>query len=274
MRDNLQAANAVNETEGIATPIKINLQLFAEGDPIPSSDPDPSRSNEPSSDPMPSDPTPINDPVPTPQPSNEPTQTQAFARRLKEETQKAIDSEYDRLYGAEYGIHSKAEYDKAIADQQAAQQAEKLNIDPQFYNEFVGLKDKVTQFESEKQQLAQEKIFIQQDTALKNDPVTKDFYTQWESEIKANAKAYGCDLDTAFTLKVRKSLADITKGVATKAEQAAIQKIATNGASSPGSLAGNGENVQTFFTKEQVDKMSQEEVNKNYDTIIKSMSKW
>lgn len=81
------------------------------------------------------------------EPDKQLTETQVFARRLKEATektrqetlaaaeadkqkaineanQKAIDAEYDRLYGKEYDIHSKAEYDAEIARQARARQAE------------------------------------------------------------------------------------------------------------------------------------------------------
>lgn len=269
MIDNLQAANSV-VTEGPATPMKINLQLFAEGEPDGGNQ-DPTPGNEPTG----TEPPPSNEPPadPTPPPT-EPTQTQAFARRLKEETQKAIDSEYDRLYGAEYGIHSKADYDRVIAEQKAAEEAQKLNVDPAFYNEFVGLKDKVTQFETEKQQLEFEKSLIQQDTALKNDPVKGELYKQWENDVKSQAKAINCDLNTAFLLMLDSKLGEVLTGTKSQAEQAAIQKLTNNSASTPGSLSGGGDNNQTFFTKEQVEKMTSEEVTKNYDNICKSMKKW
>jgi hypothetical protein len=161
----------------------------------------------------------------------------AAIRRESERQVKEYQQRMDN-FAKQYGYSDFAEMESEQIRQQREQEAQKLNVDPQFYNEFIGLKDKVSQFETEKQQLEQEKAFIQQETALKNDPATKDFYNQWESEIKEKAKAYGCDLDTAFTLKIRESLADITKGVATKAEQSAIQKITGNGLSSPGSLSG------------------------------------
>jgi hypothetical protein len=276
MKYNLQAANSV-VTEGPATPMKINLQLFAEGDPAPEGNQDPAPGTEPPgtepppSDEPPAEPTLPNDPTPPP---TEPTQTQAFARRLKEETQRAIDAEYDRLYGAEYGIHSKADYDRVIAEQKAAEEAQKLNIDPAFYNEFVGLKDKVNQFETEKQQLEFEKSLIQQDTALKNDPVKGELYKQWENDVKSQAKAIGCDLNTAFLLMLDSKLGEVLTGTKSQAEQAAIQKLTNNANSTPGSLSGGGENNQTFFTKEQVEKMTPDEVTKNYENICKSMKKW
>lgn len=59
------------------------------------------------------------------------TTTQAFSKRLKEATEKArqeaVDQEYDRLYGEEYNIHSKAEYDAAIAEQNRQAEIEELS---------------------------------------------------------------------------------------------------------------------------------------------------
>jgi hypothetical protein len=44
-------------------------------------------------------------------------------REAEAEKQKAIDAEYERLYGMEYDIHSKADYDARIAQNKAAEQA-------------------------------------------------------------------------------------------------------------------------------------------------------
>ena len=57
------------------------------------------------------------------------------------------------------------------------------------------------------------------------------------------------------------------------ANQKAQQQLA-NAKASPGSLASTNQGDSGFFTKEQVQKMSQAEVSKNYDKIRASMSKW
>ena len=58
-----------------------------------------------------------------------------------------------------------------------------------------------------------------------------------------------------------------------KAKQKAKQLLA-NSKSSPGALSSPNTPDNGFFTKEQVQKMSQEDVNKNYDKIRASMRKW
>jgi hypothetical protein len=80
----------------------------------------------------------------------------------------------------------------------------------------------------------------------------------------------GLSLNDAYKLA---NYGDVIGKTAAQAQQEAIKKIAANGASSPGSLAAGGEG-ETFFTKEQVDKMSKADVVKNYDQIIKSTKKW
>lgn len=59
----------------------------------------------------------------------------------------------------------------------------------------------------------------------------------------------------------------------TKAKQKTLQAIA-NKQASVGSLTASNGNNEVFFTREQVAKMTQEEVKKNYETIRKSMQKW
>lgn len=58
-----------------------------------------------------------------------------------------------------------------------------------------------------------------------------------------------------------------------KAQQKAAQLLA-NQKASPGALSSTNTPDSGFFTKEQVQKMTPEEVHKNYDKIRASMTKW
>lgn len=58
-----------------------------------------------------------------------------------------------------------------------------------------------------------------------------------------------------------------------RAERKAAQLLA-NAKASPGSLGGASGTETSFFTREQVKKMSQKEVHDNYDKIRESMKKW
>lgn len=79
----------------------------------------------------------------------------------------------------------------------------------------------------------------------------------------------------------KRSLTDIYDGYtrmrqrySQAAEEKAAQALA-NARASAGSIAGSGGAAEPdFFTEEQVRKMSQAEVHKNYEKIMKSMERW
>ena len=284
MKDNILAANSVNTTEDFATPMRINLQLFAEGDPTPSADPvetDPA----PSTDPTPTDPAPSSDPIPNADPTPDLTQTQAFSQRLKESTQKAIDQEYDRLYGTEYGIHSKAEYDKAIADQKADEERQQFQeqngFDPDTVKPLFEEWKKSDPDFQELSYIRQEKNITAALSDLNNelkdcgmDLQLKDLSDAEVAKIPNADKvtelvSKGKTLSEAFFLANKK---DIISKQTQAAQQETLKKIADNKASSPGSLSGGGENLTTF-TMEQIQKMSQEQINQNYEAVMASYKK-
>lgn len=66
---------------------------------------------------------------------------------------------------------------------------------------------------------------------------------------------------------------EVTSEYEKKAKQKAKQLLA-NSKSTPGALSSPNTPDNGFFTKEQVQKMSQEEVDRNYDKIRASMRKW
>lgn len=272
MLRNLMAAN-----ESEIANLKMDLQLFAEGDPV---DPAPA-------DPIPSDPTPepTPDPTPSPEPTPEPdvTNTQAFSKRLNEMTQKAIDAEYDRLYGAEYGIHSKADYDAAIAKQQAeaerAKFQEENGIDPESLKPvFQQWKESDPDFQELKAIRAeknQTKALTDLNNELKDagiDLQVKDLSNEELSKLPNIDKILeqvqkGHSLADAFFLANKK---DIISRQAQTAQQEAIKKITANGESSPGSLS-NATEDDSLFTEEQIEKMSEAEINKHWNKVKKSL---
>jgi len=68
-------------------------------------------------------------------------------------------------------------------------------------------------------------------------------------------------------------LDNILDDIKEKTEQETLKKLASNKEKSAGKLAESRE-PQTLYTKKQVDNMSQADVNKNYDLIMKSMKTW
>ena len=76
-----------------------------------------------------------------------------------------------------------------------------------------------------------------------------------------------------------KPLSEIYEGfmkfdTAAVAEQKRAAQALANSKAATGPLSTAQSTESDFFTKEQVDKMSYEEVKKNYDKIVKSMKKW
>lgn len=66
---------------------------------------------------------------------------------------------------------------------------------------------------------------------------------------------------------------EVTSEYEKKAKHKAKQLLA-NSKSTPGALASSNIPAVGFFTKEQVQKMSQEEISENYDKVRASMRKW
>lgn len=187
------------------------------------------------------------------------TQTQAFARRLKEERQKAIDAEYDRLYGSEYGIHSKAEYDAYIERQKLIEEGK----DPEVYE----LKKEVEAFK-------RERTLIEQDTSLSNDPQLGDLYKQWKEEVKQTSDQFGVDYNTAFTLLCRNKLPSVIGEYKQKLEVTQANK--KNAASSTGALTGNGDVPNDFIAKDtfEMNRNNMKWVSDNLERLKQSMKKW
>lgn len=72
--------------------------------------------------------------------------------------------------------------------------------------------------------------------------------------------------------KIYEDFIRITTSYDKKAKQMA-QRIVANANASPGSLKGTGTTDSGFYTMEQIKKMSQEEVDKNYEKIRESLAK-
>lgn len=217
-----------------------------------------------------------NDQTPEPTPQQEDiTQTQAFSKRLNEMTQKAIDAEYDRLYGAEYGIHTKAEYDAYVARQQAIEEGK----DP----EVVDLRNSLNQTQSELQEFRYKETINSQREALSNDPKYGDIFKAWEPEIKQRMAQYDqlfsegriqqrVDLDTAFTLMWREKGPEEIIALKQKLD---IEKANKDSAArSTGSVKGQGKVDNQYFSPEQVRTMTQEEILANYEAIQESKKSW
>ena len=73
--------------------------------------------------------------------------------------------------------------------------------------------------------------------------------------------------------KIYEGYAKFTAKYEKKAKQIATQRVA-NRKASPGSLSSTNPSDSGFYTKEQVEKMSTEEIKKDYEKVRASMAKW
>lgn len=73
--------------------------------------------------------------------------------------------------------------------------------------------------------------------------------------------------------KIYEGYSKFTAKYEKKAKQIAAQRVA-NQKASPGSLSSTNPSDNGFYTKEQVEKMSTEEIKKDYDKVRASMAKW
>jgi hypothetical protein len=187
MNEYLQAANTsaenVTAPEGIATPrIKLNLQLFAEDDPAPA-DPAPAPA----------------DPAPNPTPEPDVTNTQVFARRLKEETskaeQRAKDDAISKLSGGQYSTW--AEYEQALEQEKQNAEAQQSNIDPQVYQRLVNAENTSKQALERLSKYEQKEAIETQAAEMAKDPKWSGFFNENKDEILSTASQSNCDLQTA-----------------------------------------------------------------------------
>ena len=203
-----------------------------------------------------------------------------FAEVRRKAAQEAEDKVYANLYQKEYGIKSKADYEAYMAEVEQAELIDSLkdeDIDPREVLE----KYKQTDPEyRELQQYKNDNYIKTQIQELNNDLkelgidttiTTLDDLTKLNSvEKMTELLKAGRTLSEAYFLANRK---DIVMKQTELAQQKAINKIAANGNSTPGSLSDNGVTAQ-LFTKEQVDNMSMDEINKNYELVMKSVKTW
>ena len=201
-------------------------------------------------------------------------------QKIREAEQKAQDKLIAEMYGEKYGIYTKADYEKAIREQQEAEMLEKLKTDEVDPREvYKALKENDPDYQ-ELQKIKAETYTQNQLRELNNELKELELDIEVKS-LDDLAKLENADkmiehinkgktLSEAYFLANKKAL--ITKE-AEKVRNETINKIKQNGDASPGSLADTGQTNSTF-TKEQVDNMSMEEVKKNYDLILKSMKTW
>lgn len=152
-----------------------------------------------------------------------------FAAIRRETEQKAMDKVVSEM-GMEWNgkpIKTYAEYQSALTERQAIEDAQKHNIDPEVYTKIQTLESKVNQYE-------RKDVLSQQEQKLMNDPTVKDLYGQFKDQTKQLADTYGVDLETAFSLVLRENIGSIVnqnkvdvEGLKKQAVQDYIEQIRT-----------------------------------------------
>jgi hypothetical protein len=228
----------------------------------------------------------VKEEVAAPKVEEKPVQTQeenanyAKLRREYESKQVASNSQavddYIKAQGYVFEdkpINTKAEYDVAIAaNDEAKRQAnmQEEGIDPNIVKDYVNADPTVkwaneykAAHEQEQAKQAQFTEFAEAYPGIKGDDIPKEVWTEFNK---------GTSLKVAYALNENKSLktklAAYEKGLKTKA---ANEKNAEN---STGSVTGNGLSEQTFYTRDQVNKMSIAEINKDYKNVMESQRSW
>lgn len=277
---------------------KIDLQLFAEEGPI--GEPEPEPEGEPTGEP-------IDEPNGEPQPEGEPQgepqgEPEPFLKIKYNKEEVALDRE-KAVELAQKGMN----YDKILQRLQALEndprltfvenQAKKYGMTVEQYLDAVR--------EAEEQERLNE--LIQQnipEELAKEIMENRKFREQWEQERKAREEAekreadYKAFLETFPDVKPEdipesvwkdveengKSLVDaytryenqLLKEQLAKLQEGKVKEKQNeeNANSTTGSVTGKGDGKQPYFTREQVEKMSVEEINKNWKAIMESQKHW
>lgn len=216
--------------------------------------------------------------------TEEVTQTQAFAKRLREEKTKAEAEAKDKviseMYGEQYGIHTYEDYQKAMKEQEKQeredairQEYENKGLPDDLLNELVLSKQERLEREAEKQS-QQAKQFVDRNRL--------DFLDWYQSE---NGKAFDTKTDSipdevwkqselyeSTQGKQGKSLMDAyahyeIKQLKSKLSAQEVNKI--NAESSTGSVTGNGSVADKPLTAEMVNAMSPKDLARRWDEVKK-----
>ena len=217
----------------------------------------------------------VNDGVTTSQQNEKPAQSaeenakfaslrREYEQKIAQAEQKAIDAEYSRLYGDSHGIHSKADYDKAIAlqeqeehDQTIREEYEANGLPEDVVSELVEWK------KSREQSKAEQEAKQQQE---KQQAEMQDFIKKYPN-VKPDDIPVEVWQVNASGVPLRYAYADYANDQATKAEEIA-RANAENAKSSTGSVSGLG-GQSTALTQEMVDNMSPQELSSRWGEVKK-----
>jgi len=272
--------------------LKINLQLFADE---PTGEPAPEPEGEPTGEPS-------GEPAPEGEPEGEPQgEPEPFIKIKYNKEEVALDREkaielaqkgmnYDKIYeklqqlendprlsfveqqAQRYGMTAE-QYLEAVREAEEQEQLNELiqqNIPEEIAKEIMENRKFREQWEQERRAREQEEqrqadyqAFLETFPDVKPEDIPQSV---WE-EVKQ-----GKSLVDAYTRYENQLLRQQLEGLQGKKE--VEKKNEENKQATTGSVTGQGDGKQPYFTKEQVEKMSVEEINKNWKAIMESQKQW
>jgi len=178
----------------------------------------------------------------------------SFRRDQEAKSQQRIDQHYNNLYGESNNVHSEAEYNQAIAAQEATeaaesqrQQYEAAGVNPDIINQLINDNPNVRQ--------ANEIIAQQKETARINSEVNDLFVAFPDAkDAKIPDSVFIESINNGISLKYAYSMY-VNQNASTIAEQKTLRGLQQNAAASPGSL--NGDQAE----KSDFSKMSSKDFN-------------
>ena len=183
--------------------------------------------------------------------------------------QARIDKHYEDLYGESNNVHTEAEYNQAMQQQEYSE----AGIDPDMINKIINDNPAIRQ--------AQEIINRQQNDSRVSNEIQEMFAEYPESanadipeSVLKEAIESGIPLKYAYSKyansQLTSKLAEYKKGTQT------LDTNNKNALGSTGSTVGNGANVNNFIAKEtfEANKSNQAWVSKNLELLQGSMNKW
>lgn len=265
---------------------KINLQLFAEGDPVEPVSADPAPADPMTSDPAPAEPPTEPEPmfklkynheekeIPYSQAVELAQKGMNYDKGVERAKQEARDS-YIADQGYEWNgkaITTEDEYKQAMEEQQIEQMIQARGYDPDEIAKVVSSHPdvkKAREFISSQEQKSQTDKMYQE--FLDNYPDIKgeDIPPEVWREVQQ-----GRNLTDAYVRHENKTLREQLNGVQTKEQAAAANQA--NAQTSTGSAKGQGAPESGFISKDvfEANKNNQSWMSKNYDNLRKSMGKW
>ena len=219
-------------------------------------------------------------PVATEKPVQSPEENAKFKEVRTKAAQEAQDKLIAEMYGESHGLYTKADYDKAVREQKEASMLEQMKsdeVDPkEIYKALRENDPEYQELSKMKAEIYTQNQLKELNTELKELDLDVQINTLDDIAMLDNADKIIKHIESGKTLSEAYFLAnkgELIKKEAEKVRQDTIKKIQANGDATTGSLSNNGQ-ITTLYTREQVDAMSQADVNKNYDLVIKSMKTW